>query len=100
MQITSIVTELVFGLAIVYLVECFDKLGQDLKETIENEPHNFKEKLEKFVEIHNELILHSKTMNNLFGIPIFTVFLMISFAMCVLGFQATNVRVFGQDSDT
>lgn len=93
LQFVSVTFELIICLAITYLAECFNRLGEEIKIAFDENPGDFKEKLKRVVDIHCDLINHSVSMNNLFRVPILSVALIVSVAMCILGMLVADVSL-------
>jgi hypothetical protein len=76
----------------IYLSTCFDRLCEDIRETINDSDkrpfEESKQKLKKCAEIHNNLVESAGALNALFG-PFLVLFIVeASILICFLGFLA------------
>lgn len=91
-QLTAGIMDGLVVFSVSLLTECFHKLGEEIKEVIDGDFEDKKERLKKLIDIHCELIDFHKRLESLFGIAIFVVFFVSSLAICILGFMAVYVK--------
>jgi hypothetical protein len=76
---------------VVYLAECFDKVGEEAQEIIDGDFEDKKKRFKKLIDLHSKLIEYHKEVEPLFGFVIFVVITLTSMAVCILGFMAVYV---------
>ena len=77
---------------VVILSICFDRIGDDFEEAIneiyKRDTSEGENKLKQIIDNHNKVISLLKELNSLYGILMLSYILQISLTICILGFYA------------